>query len=128
MNLPDHSGLGVLDQLKHDPRTRHIPVHVVSVADYRREAMERGAVGYALKPVQRDELVDALQRLEAKFTQGMRRVLVVEDDARQRESMRQLLGSDDVEIVGVGDARPRRWRSCARRPSTAWSWTSTCPT
>ena len=104
VNLPDFSGLGVLDQLKRNPATRHIPVHVVSVADYSQEALGRGAVGYALKPVKRDELVHALQRLEAKFTQNLRRVLVVEDDERQRESVRHLLANDDVEIVGAGTA------------------------
>ena len=104
VNLPDFSGLGVLDQLKRNPVTRHIPVHVVSVADYSQEAMGRGAVGYALKPVKHDELVSALQRLEAKFTQNLRRVLVVEDDERQRESVRHLLSRDDVEIVGAGTA------------------------
>ncbi|MBV7543027.1 response regulator [Acidovorax sp. sic0104] len=104
VNLPDFSGLGVLDQLKRNPVTRHIPVHVVSVADYSQEAMGRGAVGYALKPVKRDELVQALHRLEAKFTQNLRRVLVVEDDERQRESVRHLLSRDDVEIVCAGTA------------------------
>ena len=104
VNLPDFSGLGVLDQLKRNPATRHIPVHVVSVADYSQEAMGRGAIGYALKPVKRDELVQALHRLEAKFTQNLRRVLVVEDDERQRESVRHLLTNDDVEIVGAGTA------------------------
>ena len=104
VNLPDFSGLGVLDQLKRNPITRHIPVHVVSVADYSQEAMGRGAVGYALKPVKRDELVHALQRLEAKFTQNLRRVLVVEDDERQRESVRHLLSRNNVEIVGAGTA------------------------
>ncbi|MDH4446647.1 MAG: response regulator, partial [Acidovorax sp.] len=104
VNLPDFSGLGVLDQLKRNPATRHIPVHVVSVADYAQEAMGRGAVGYALKPVAREELVEALQRLEAKFTQDLRRVLVVEDDERQRESVRHLLSRDDVEIVCAGTA------------------------
>ncbi|MFN4118694.1 response regulator [Acidovorax sp.] len=104
INLPDFSGLGVLDQLKRNPATRHIPVHVVSVADYSQEALGRGAVGYALKPVKRDELVQALQRLEAKFTQDLRRVLVVEDDERQRDSVRHLLSSDDVEIVCAGTA------------------------
>jgi len=104
VNLPDFSGLGVLDQLKRNPATRHIPVHVVSVADYSQEAMGRGAIGYALKPVKREELVQALQRLEAKFTQGMRRVLVVEDDARQRESVRALLATDGVDIVCVENA------------------------
>jgi CheY-like chemotaxis protein/CHASE3 domain sensor protein len=104
MKLPDHSGLGVLDQLKRDPRTRHIPVHVVSVSDYKQEALELGAIGYALKPAKREQLIEALRRLEAKFSQNLRRVLVVEDDARQRESIRQLLANDDVQITGVASA------------------------
>jgi CheY-like chemotaxis protein/CHASE3 domain sensor protein len=104
INLPDHSGLGVLDQLKRSPRTRHIPVHVVSVADYRREALELGAVGYALKPAKREELIEALRRLEARLSQTVRRVLIVEDDPRQRESIRQLLSSGDVQITAVDTA------------------------
>jgi CheY-like chemotaxis protein/signal transduction histidine kinase len=104
VNLPDHSGLGVLDALKRDPRTRHIPVHMISVSDYKREALELGAIGYALKPAKREELVEALRRLEAKFSQSVRRVLIVEDDARQRESVRQLLGNDDVQITAVASA------------------------
>ena len=101
INLPDHSGLGVLDQLKRNPQTRHIPVHVLSVADYTQEALERGAIGYALKPVKREQLVEAFRQLEAKFSQGLRRVLVVEDDERQRESIRQLLETADVQITAV---------------------------
>ena len=79
-------------------------MHVVSVADYAREAMGRGAAGYALKPVKREELVQALQRLEAKFTRHVRHVLVVEDDDRQRESVRQLLARNDVEIAPAATA------------------------
>jgi signal transduction histidine kinase/DNA-binding response OmpR family regulator/CHASE3 domain sensor protein len=102
MNLPDHSGLGVLDQLKHSAQTRHIPVHILSVADYAKEALERGALGYDLKPVRRTQIVEALQKLEAKFSQNIRRVLVVEDDERQRESIRQLLGNvESVHITAV---------------------------
>ena len=104
VNLPDFSGLGVLDQLKRNPVTRHIPVHMLSGSDYAQEAMERGAIGYALKPVKREELVQALERLEAKFTQVLRRVLVVEDDENQRESMQALLGSGDVQIIGAETA------------------------
>jgi CheY-like chemotaxis protein len=104
MNLPDYSGLGVLDQLKRNPQMRHIPVHVVSVADYSQEALAMGAVGYATKPVKREQLAEALQRLEAKFSQGVRNVLVVEDDERQRESIRQLLENEDVHITAVRNA------------------------
>ncbi|MFY2763458.1 response regulator [Arenimonas sp. MALMAid1274] len=110
VNLPDLSGLGVLDQLKRNPRTRHIPVHMISVADYSREALERGAVGYALKPVKREALKAALQRLEAKFSQEQSAVLVIEDDPRQLESMRLLLQSPGTRVVGVetaGDALQR---------------------
>jgi CheY-like chemotaxis protein/signal transduction histidine kinase len=105
VNLPDHSGLGVLDSLKRDPQTRHIPVHMISVSDYKREAMELGAVGYALKPAKREELVEALRRMEAKFSQSVRHVLIVEDDPRQRESIRQLLSNGDVQITAVASAR-----------------------
>jgi CheY-like chemotaxis protein/CHASE3 domain sensor protein len=104
VNLPDDSGLHVLDRLKRNPRTRHIPVHMASVEDYRREALELGAVGYALKPVKREELVEALQRLEVKLSQNLRRVLIVEDDARQRDSIRQLLSNGEVEIAAVENA------------------------
>jgi signal transduction histidine kinase/DNA-binding response OmpR family regulator/CHASE3 domain sensor protein len=104
VNLPDHSGLGVLDQLKHDPRTRHIPVHVISVTDYKREAMELGAIGFALKPARREQLIEALKRMEAKFAQNVRHVLVVEDDQRQRESICQLLATDDVRLTAVASA------------------------
>jgi CheY-like chemotaxis protein/signal transduction histidine kinase/CHASE3 domain sensor protein len=104
VNLPDHSGLGVLDRLKRDPRTRHIPVHIVSISDYKREALELGAIGYALKPAKREELVGALRRMEATFSQSVRHVLVVEDDPRQRESIRHLLGNGDVQITAVASA------------------------
>ncbi len=105
MNLPDYSGLGVLDQLKHDPATRHIPVHIISVADYSQKALEQGAIGYAFKPVQRDELVQALERMEAKFSDDMRRLLVVEDDERQRESVCALLAADGVQIDSAATAQ-----------------------
>jgi signal transduction histidine kinase/CheY-like chemotaxis protein len=104
INLPDHSGLGVLDRLKHHGETRHIPVHVVSVADYTREALERGAIGYALKPVKREHLMEAFRRLESRFLRTTSRVLVVEDDERQREAIRSLLAADTVEIVAAATA------------------------
>jgi signal transduction histidine kinase/CheY-like chemotaxis protein/CHASE3 domain sensor protein len=100
--LPDRSGLAVLDSLKRDPRTRHVPVHVISGSDHTRTALEMGAAGYALKPVERERLVDALRNLETRFTQKLRRVLIVEDDAALRDSTARLLAADDVETVAVG--------------------------
>ncbi len=102
VGLPDGSGLSVLERLKRDPTTRHIPVHMISVNDLRQTAMELGAVGFAIKPVRHEELVEAVGRLEAKLSQRVRRVLVVEDDQRQRESTCALLAAGDIELIGVG--------------------------
>jgi len=104
VGLPDHSGLSVLDRLKHDARTRHIPVHVVSGGDHAQTALSLGAVGYMLKPVKREELAGALEQLETRLAQRMRRVLVVEDDPVQLDSLRKLLGSHEVETVGAASA------------------------
>jgi CheY-like chemotaxis protein/signal transduction histidine kinase len=105
MQLPDHSGLSLLDRLKRDPRTRHIPVHVISVANHMRAALEMGAVGYLLKPVEREQIKTALQKLEAQFTRSLRRLLVVEDDTVQRDAICQLLGGNGVEIIAVGTVK-----------------------
>jgi signal transduction histidine kinase/DNA-binding response OmpR family regulator len=104
IGLPDNSGMFVLERLKSDSRTRHIPVHVVSGSDYSTPALSMGAVGYMLKPVKREQLVEAFQKLEHRLTQKLRRVLVVEDDPVQLDSLRKLLGSRDVETTGVQTA------------------------
>ncbi|MFC3607785.1 response regulator [Stutzerimonas tarimensis] len=101
MRLPDHSGLTVLERLKETPETRHIPVHVVSVEDRKEAALHMGAVGYATKPTTRDELKEVFQRLESKLAQKVKRILLVEDDARQRESLSRLIEDVDVQITAV---------------------------
>jgi signal transduction histidine kinase/DNA-binding response OmpR family regulator len=104
VGLPDHSGLSVLDRLKHNVRTRHIPVHIASMHDYTHTAMAWGAVGYMLKPIKREELVQALQGFEERLNKKMRRVLVVEDDEGQLESVRALLGSANIDTIGTRSA------------------------
>jgi CheY-like chemotaxis protein/signal transduction histidine kinase/CHASE3 domain sensor protein len=104
VGLPDQSGLSVLDRLKRDVRTRHIPIHVVSASDHAETALSLGAVGYMLKPVKREELADVLKKLEARLSQRMRRVLIVEDDDVQRAAAGKLLTSHDVETTAAGTA------------------------
>jgi CheY-like chemotaxis protein/signal transduction histidine kinase/CHASE3 domain sensor protein len=104
IGLPDQSGLAVLDRLKRDDETRHIPIHVVSAADHAHTALALGAVGYLVKPVKREDLAEALQTLEAQLTRTVRRVLIVEDDPVQRDAVSRLLSSGEVETVGAGTA------------------------
>ncbi|TCZ59693.1 response regulator [Roseicella aquatilis] len=102
IRLPDHTGLSVLDRLKRNTRTRHIPVHIVSAHDYVEPALAQGAVGYVLKPARREELGAALERIGRRLDQRLRRVLVVEDDPVQLDAVQRLLAADGVETVGAG--------------------------
>ena len=103
MSLPDGPGLALLQRLKENPGTRHIPVHVISAQDRTETAMHMGAIGYAMKPTSRDQLKGIFTKLEEKLTQKVKRVLVVEDDRLQRESIVHLIGDDDVEITAVDE-------------------------
>jgi CheY-like chemotaxis protein/signal transduction histidine kinase len=102
MRLPDRSGLSVLQQLKDNPATRHIPVHVVSSQENGGEALHLGAIGYALKPTTREQLEEVFVKLKEKSAQQVKRVLLVEDDERQRDSVVKLIADTDVEIAAVG--------------------------
>ena len=101
MGLPDRPGLSVLQRLKESPQTRHIPVHVVSADDRSAPALQIGAIGYALKPTTREQLKAVFKKLEDKLTQKVKRVLLVEDDDLQRDSVARLIGDADVEITAV---------------------------
>ena len=101
VGLPDRSGLTVLEWLKNDPLTRHIPIHIVSATDHADKALHLGAIGYTLKPTARSTMEAAIRRLEARLQQRLKRVLVIEDDAPMRDSIRALLQSENTEIVAV---------------------------
>ncbi|SMO85922.1 response regulator [Paracoccus laeviglucosivorans] len=104
MGLPDHTGLSVLDRLKRDIATRHIPVHVVSATDFTREALSQGATGYLLKPVERQVLSNVIRNLGDRGSRPVRRVLIVEDDPAQLQGLQALLGTDVVQTVGASTA------------------------
>src|SRR5690606_6153440 len=102
VRLPEESGLSILDRLKRDPSTRHIPVHMVSAFDHSETALRLGAVGYAVKPVAPDQLIDALRRLQRTASDEPRSVLVVEDDPVQREGICRLIATERVTTESVG--------------------------
>lgn len=101
IGLPDSSGMSVLQKLKANPQTRHIPVHIVSATDRAEAALQMGAIGFAVKPTTRERLKEVFNKLEDKLTQKVKRVLLVEDDALQRQSVVHLIGDDDVQITAV---------------------------
>ncbi|HEX7840975.1 MAG TPA: response regulator, partial [Kofleriaceae bacterium] len=99
--LPDMLGWTVLNNLKLDPRTRHIPVQMLSVEEERQHGLSHGAFSYLVKPATTGELETALDRLKTYVAPHTKRLLVIEDNERERESIVELLGGGDIEIIPV---------------------------
>ncbi|GAB3729256.1 HAMP domain-containing protein [Luteimonas pelagia] len=104
--LPDMLGWTVLARLKQDSSTRHIPVQIVTVEEERHHSIERGAFSYLAKPATSESLSAALQRIKEYTLPRVKRLLIVEDDDRERMSIEELIRHDDIEIttVGTGEA------------------------
>jgi CheY-like chemotaxis protein len=96
--LPDMLGWTVLNNLKLDPRTRHIPVQMLSVEEERQHGLSHGAFSYLVKPATTGELETAFDRLKMYVAPHTKRLLVIEDNDRERASIVELLGHDDIEI------------------------------
>jgi HAMP domain-containing protein/CheY-like chemotaxis protein/signal transduction histidine kinase len=99
--LPDMLGWNVLSQLKQNPLTRHIPVQIVSLDEDRQHGLARGAFAFVNKPTTREGIDEALSRIKEFAEPRRRRLLVVEDNAAEQMSIRELLGHDDIEIVNA---------------------------
>src|SRR4029078_2974316 len=96
--LPDMLGWTVLNNLKLDPLTRHIPVQMLSVEEERQHGLSHRACSYLLKPATTEDLEHALDRIKTYITPHTKRLLVVEDNDIERESIVDLLQHDDVEV------------------------------
>ncbi|MEW6260946.1 MAG: response regulator, partial [Thermodesulfobacteriota bacterium] len=99
VNLPGMDGWTVLERLKSNSETRHIPVHVISANDRPLNALKMGAIGYMTKPVSMDELNGAYARIERKIDSSVRSILLIEDDPAQAAAVRELLADARVVIT-----------------------------
>ncbi len=97
--LPDMLGWTVLNQLKQNPLTRHIPVQIVTLDEDRQHALARGAFSFVTKPTTTEGVDEALSRIKEYSQAPRRRLLVVEDDPSEQMSIRELLAHDDIEII-----------------------------
>ncbi|MGA3123109.1 MAG: HAMP domain-containing protein, partial [Polyangiaceae bacterium] len=100
--LPDMLGWTVLNNLKLDPQTRHIPVQMLSVEEQRQHGLSHGAFTYLVKPATTSELESAFDKLKSYVEPHTKRLLVIEDNSTERASIVELLGHSDIEIAAVG--------------------------
>jgi signal transduction histidine kinase/HAMP domain-containing protein/DNA-binding response OmpR family regulator len=102
--LPDMQGWRVLERLKADLSTRHVPVCVVSTDEARERAFSSGAIGFIPKPLTSRELVDrAIGALHAYVTRKSRRVVLLMPKGRARDEIVERLAAADIEVL---DSRP----------------------
>jgi len=107
IGLPDEDGWYVLDHLKRSSGTRHIPVHVISAADENpTAALGAGAAAYFTKPVRKEELDQVFNDISRSVAQETKRLLIVQNNAAERESIRALLhAGDGLEITAVASSK-----------------------
>lgn len=99
IGLPDIDGLVVLEQLKHNLKTRHIPVHVISGGDQKQISLTQGALSYLQKPASGDDIETVMLDIKSSGEDNIKTVLVVEDDENQQHSVKRLIQSDDIQLV-----------------------------
>jgi CheY-like chemotaxis protein len=120
LGLSDIDGFVLLDLLKHDPETSHVPIHVISGADKIASVLNMGAFGVTEKPAEQAELGKVFKDLLSEAKKAKRkkrsvarditpvtqdvpelagaRVLIVDDDIRNIFSLTSVLESYDVEV------------------------------
>ncbi len=96
--LPDMLGWTVLNHLKQDPTTRHIPVQILTLDEDRRHGLSRGAFAFLTKPTTSEGLESAFSKIKEFALPRRKRLLVVEDNLAEQYSIRELLGHDDIDM------------------------------
>ena len=97
--LPDMLGWTVLNHLKQDPATRHIPVQMLTLDEDKGHGLARGAFAFITKPVTTEGLDAAITRIKDYAAPRRKRLLVVEDNYAEQLSIRELLGDEDIDVA-----------------------------
>jgi len=101
MRLPGIDGKKVLSVLKQNPKTRNIPVHIISSSDFDISALKDGAIGYLTKPVSKSQLDEVFDKIENFIDKPVKKLLIVEDEPLTRKSIEELMANSSIEIVSV---------------------------
>lgn len=96
ISLPDANGWDILKTLKETHGTRHIPVHMMSSQEQSIDAVERGAIGFILKPTQSNLMSEMIDKIEDYFESPDMNLLIVEDDQNLRTSIKKLISKKNI--------------------------------
>lgn len=94
--LPVKDGWQVMEELKSNPKTRHIPVHIMSALEAKRESLMNGAVDYIKKPFVFDGMKDMFAKLEKALTSDRKKVLIIEENIKHSEALSHFLSTFNI--------------------------------
>jgi CheY-like chemotaxis protein len=118
VQLPVRSGWEVMEELKGDPETRHIPVHIMSSHEVKSESLLKGAVDFINKPFAFEQMQTMFHKIEYVLTHHPKKVLIVEENARHAQALAYFLETFSInleirsEIGGVIDSFQNRNVDC----------------
>nr|MBA2433130.1 response regulator [Chthoniobacterales bacterium] len=104
ISLPDINGWKVLDRLKSDLSTRHIPVFIISANEEPENALKQGALRFLTKPIPEAAIEGIFAKIREMSETGAKKLLVIEDDETQRNSIRELIGNESAHLTDAGSA------------------------
>ncbi|MEY2495394.1 MAG: hypothetical protein QOJ45_1886 [Verrucomicrobiota bacterium] len=105
LSLPDVDGWQILDRLKSDLTTRHIPVFVISAQDEPENALKQGALRFLTKPIDEQQIERIFEKAHEMGESKAKKLLVIEDDEHQRNGIRELIGNETAHLIDAPDAR-----------------------
>ena len=105
--LPIKDGWQVLQELKRHPLGKHIPIIIISIIDEKNLGFTLGAVDYFVKPVNKEDLLNALDRVRLAPTSGARTptVLVIDDDRAATDLIQVILESEGYRVLKAYEGR-----------------------
>lgn len=98
VQLPVKDGWQVMDDLKSNPETKHIPVHMMSVLHVKKESLMKGAIDFINKPVALDQMTDVFRKIEEALKKGPQKVLIVEENAKHASALSYFLGNFNISL------------------------------
>ncbi|MCP4698164.1 MAG: response regulator [Gammaproteobacteria bacterium] len=110
VGLPQVDGWTVMENLKKNLESRHIPVYFISGADQGADASKMGAIGYLLKPASMAELGEAFKKIEQFIAKNVKNLLIVTDNRQNEPVLSDLLGGGKVDLV-LATTREDAWQN-----------------
>lgn len=98
VQLPVKDGWQVMDELKSNPETKHIPVHMMSVLHVKKESLMKGAIDFINKPVALDQMTEVFRKIEEVLSKSPQKVLIVEENAKHASALSYFLGNFNISL------------------------------